>query len=113
VKVTTDQGLEGWGEAFGFRAVSSVKLAVNELIAPFCTSATGLPKFVLCKLLFAMHIAFLELLRETWIVAESTKTKNAFETASGNCARVLDHAAFRKQDRGLKARQAAHKQKRS
>jgi L-alanine-DL-glutamate epimerase-like enolase superfamily enzyme len=36
VKVTTDQGLEGWGEAFGFRAVSSVKLAVNELIAPFC-----------------------------------------------------------------------------
>jgi hypothetical protein len=59
-----------------------------------------------------MHIAFLELLQETWIVAESTKTKNAFETASGNCARVLDHAAFCQQDRGLKARQAAHKQKR-
>jgi L-alanine-DL-glutamate epimerase-like enolase superfamily enzyme len=36
VKVTTDQGLEGWGEAFGFRAVSSVKLAVDELIAPIC-----------------------------------------------------------------------------
>jgi L-alanine-DL-glutamate epimerase-like enolase superfamily enzyme len=26
VKVTTDQGLEGWGETFGFRAVSSAKL---------------------------------------------------------------------------------------
>ena len=36
VKVTTDEGLEGWGEAFGFRAVSSAKLAVNELIAPLC-----------------------------------------------------------------------------
>src|ERR1700720_4376941 len=36
VKVTTDQGLEGWGEAFGFRAVRSAKLAVEELIAPFC-----------------------------------------------------------------------------
>ncbi len=36
VKVTTDQGLEGWGEAFGFRAVRSAKLAVEELIAPIC-----------------------------------------------------------------------------
>ena len=36
VKVTTDQGLQGWGEAFGFRAVTSVKLAIDELIAPFC-----------------------------------------------------------------------------
>ena len=36
VKVTTDDGLEGWGEAFGFRAVTSAKLAVDELIAPHC-----------------------------------------------------------------------------
>lgn len=36
VKVTTDQGLVGWGEAFGFRAVASVKLAVDQLIAPLC-----------------------------------------------------------------------------
>lgn len=36
VKVTTDQGLEGWGEAFGFRAVTSAKLAIDELIAPLC-----------------------------------------------------------------------------
>jgi L-alanine-DL-glutamate epimerase-like enolase superfamily enzyme len=33
VKITTDDGLEGWGEAFGFRAVHSAKLAVEELIA--------------------------------------------------------------------------------
>src|SRR6516162_11615857 len=36
VKVTTDQGLEGWGETFGFRAVPSAKLAIDELIAPLC-----------------------------------------------------------------------------
>ncbi len=36
VKVTTDQGLEGWGEAFGFRAVPSAKLAIDELISPLC-----------------------------------------------------------------------------
>jgi L-alanine-DL-glutamate epimerase-like enolase superfamily enzyme len=36
VKVTTDQGLIGWGEAFGFRAVASAKLAIEQLIAPLC-----------------------------------------------------------------------------
>jgi L-alanine-DL-glutamate epimerase-like enolase superfamily enzyme len=36
VKVTTDKGLEGWGETFGFRAVSSAKLAIEELLAPLC-----------------------------------------------------------------------------
>ena len=30
VKVTTDQGLVGWGEAFGFRAVASAKLAIEQ-----------------------------------------------------------------------------------
>ena len=34
--MTTDSGLEGGGEAFGFRAVASAKLAVDELIAPIC-----------------------------------------------------------------------------
>lgn len=36
VRVTTDQGLVGWGEAFGFRAVASAKLAVDQLIGPLC-----------------------------------------------------------------------------
>jgi L-alanine-DL-glutamate epimerase-like enolase superfamily enzyme len=35
-KVTTDEGLEGRGEAFGFRAVDSAKLAIEALIAPIC-----------------------------------------------------------------------------
>jgi L-alanine-DL-glutamate epimerase-like enolase superfamily enzyme len=36
VKVTTDEGLEGWGEAFGFEAVPVARLAVEELVAPLC-----------------------------------------------------------------------------
>lgn len=36
IKVTTDQGLVGWGEAFGFRATLSAKVAVDQLIAPIC-----------------------------------------------------------------------------
>lgn len=36
VKVTTDQGLEGWGEGFGFEAVPLTRQAVDELIAPLC-----------------------------------------------------------------------------
>jgi L-alanine-DL-glutamate epimerase-like enolase superfamily enzyme len=37
VKVTADQGLEGRGEALGFYAVRSAKLAIEELIVPLCT----------------------------------------------------------------------------
>jgi L-alanine-DL-glutamate epimerase-like enolase superfamily enzyme len=36
VKVTTDQGLEGWGEAFGFTAVPVTQRAIEDLIAPLC-----------------------------------------------------------------------------
>jgi L-alanine-DL-glutamate epimerase-like enolase superfamily enzyme len=36
VKVTTHDGVEGWGEAFGFGAVDAAMLAVDELIAPMC-----------------------------------------------------------------------------
>jgi len=36
VKVTTDQGLEGWGEAFGFTATPVTQRAIDELIAPLC-----------------------------------------------------------------------------
>ena len=49
VKVTTDQGLEGWGETFGFRAVSSAKVAIDELIAPLCLGqdATQISKLMI------------------------------------------------------------------
>src|SRR5260221_14796289 len=43
VKVTTDQGLIGWGEAFGFRAVASAKLAIDQLIAPLCIGQGATP----------------------------------------------------------------------
>src|SRR4029077_16179011 len=33
---TTDSGLKGCGEAFGFLAVACAKLAIDGLISPFC-----------------------------------------------------------------------------
>jgi len=36
VKITTDQGLVGWGESFGFAAVPIVKVAIDRSIAPHC-----------------------------------------------------------------------------
>jgi L-alanine-DL-glutamate epimerase-like enolase superfamily enzyme len=36
VKVTADDGCEGWGEAFGFEATPLAQQAVEELIAPLC-----------------------------------------------------------------------------
>jgi L-alanine-DL-glutamate epimerase-like enolase superfamily enzyme len=36
VRVTTDQGLEGWGESFGFTAVPVTQRAIDAVIAPLC-----------------------------------------------------------------------------
>jgi L-alanine-DL-glutamate epimerase-like enolase superfamily enzyme len=36
VRVTTDQGLEGWGEAFGMLGVPVARSAVDYLVAPLC-----------------------------------------------------------------------------
>jgi L-alanine-DL-glutamate epimerase-like enolase superfamily enzyme len=36
VKVTTDEGWEGWGEGFGLRGVAVTQQAIEELIAPLC-----------------------------------------------------------------------------
>jgi L-alanine-DL-glutamate epimerase-like enolase superfamily enzyme len=36
VKVTTDQGLDGWGESFGFTGVPVTQRAVDAVIAPLC-----------------------------------------------------------------------------
>jgi L-alanine-DL-glutamate epimerase-like enolase superfamily enzyme len=36
VKVTTERGYEGWGEAFGFEATPVTQRAVEDLLAPLC-----------------------------------------------------------------------------
>jgi L-alanine-DL-glutamate epimerase-like enolase superfamily enzyme len=36
VKVTTDEGHEGWGEAFGFEAAQVTRRALEDLVAPLC-----------------------------------------------------------------------------
>lgn len=35
-RVTTDQGLEGWGESFGFTGLPVTRRAIEDVIAPLC-----------------------------------------------------------------------------
>jgi L-alanine-DL-glutamate epimerase-like enolase superfamily enzyme len=37
VRVTTDEGHQGWGEAFGFEAAGVTRRALEDLVAPLCT----------------------------------------------------------------------------
>jgi L-alanine-DL-glutamate epimerase-like enolase superfamily enzyme len=36
VKVVTDAGVSGWGEAFGYNAIPATKVAIEQMIAPMC-----------------------------------------------------------------------------
>jgi L-alanine-DL-glutamate epimerase-like enolase superfamily enzyme len=36
VKVTTSNGITGWGESFGFTAIPTVKAAIEQVLAPLC-----------------------------------------------------------------------------
>ena len=36
VKVTTDDGITGWGEAFGYNAIPATAVAIQQMIAPMC-----------------------------------------------------------------------------
>ena len=56
VRVETDAGLVGWGEAFGFGAVGATKAAVDGLIAPLCVgrNAAGIAELTL-ELQRALH----------------------------------------------------------
>ena len=39
IKVSTDVGITGWGEAFGYNVIPATKVVINELIAPICIGA--------------------------------------------------------------------------
>ncbi len=39
VKVSTDTGVTGWGEAFGYNVIPATKVVINELLAPVCVGA--------------------------------------------------------------------------
>jgi L-alanine-DL-glutamate epimerase-like enolase superfamily enzyme len=49
VSVTTDTGVVGWGETFGFTAIPAVKVAIDSILAPECVGrdATQLGKLSL------------------------------------------------------------------
>jgi L-alanine-DL-glutamate epimerase-like enolase superfamily enzyme len=36
VKVTTDAGITGWGEAFGYNAIPATRVAIDQMLAPIC-----------------------------------------------------------------------------
>jgi L-alanine-DL-glutamate epimerase-like enolase superfamily enzyme len=36
VKVTTDEGIIGWGEAFGYNVIPATKAAIDHMLAPIC-----------------------------------------------------------------------------
>ena len=36
VKVTTDEGIAGWGEAFGYNVIPATKSAIDQVLAPLC-----------------------------------------------------------------------------
>ena len=36
VKVTTDEGVTGWGEAFGYNAIPATQAAIDHMLAPMC-----------------------------------------------------------------------------
>ncbi len=42
VKVQTDQGLTGWGEAFGYNIIPATKVAIDMMIAPMCIGRDAL-----------------------------------------------------------------------
>jgi L-alanine-DL-glutamate epimerase-like enolase superfamily enzyme len=56
VKVTTGQGLEGGGEAFGFTAVPVTQRAIDELIAPLCAAGTPPASLRSCDVRAKLHV---------------------------------------------------------
>jgi len=42
VKVTTESGLVGWGEAFGYNAIPATRAAIEQMIAPMCIGRSAL-----------------------------------------------------------------------
>ena len=39
VKITTDTGITGWGEAFGYNVIPATRVIVDEIVAPQCIGA--------------------------------------------------------------------------
>ncbi len=57
VKVTTDSGLVGWGEAFGYNAIPATRAAIEHMIAPMCIGRNALDIEALMSELHAkLHI---------------------------------------------------------
>jgi L-alanine-DL-glutamate epimerase-like enolase superfamily enzyme len=42
VKISTDAGVTGWGEAFGYNVIPATKVAIDEILTPMCVGRDAL-----------------------------------------------------------------------
>ena len=42
VKISTDAGVTGWGEAFGYNVIPATKVAIDQILAPMCIGQDAL-----------------------------------------------------------------------
>jgi L-alanine-DL-glutamate epimerase-like enolase superfamily enzyme len=42
VKISTDAGVTGWGEAFGYNVIPATRVAIDQILAPMCISRDAL-----------------------------------------------------------------------
>ena len=42
VKISTDAGVTGWGEAFGYNVIPATKVAIDQILAPMCIGRDAL-----------------------------------------------------------------------
>lgn len=57
VKVSTESGLVGWGEAFGYNAIPATRAAIEQMIAPICIGRSALDiEPLLAELHAKLHI---------------------------------------------------------
>lgn len=42
VKVSTDEGVAGWGEAFGYNVIPATRVAIDQILAPMCIGRDAL-----------------------------------------------------------------------
>src|SRR5215831_2925619 len=66
---------------------------------------------ILGKHLSSIDAVAFKFLQKSWVLSKGAKTEDSFEATSNNRACVLNHAAFDKQNRALKARKATYIQK--
>src|SRR5258707_1573025 len=99
VSVTTDTGVVGWGETFGFTAIPAIKVAIDSVVAPECVGRDVTQRRKLMDDLqkkfhiFGRSGAFIYGLSAIdialWDIAGKAATKPVYQLLGGSDATVL------------------------